>query len=107
MCTFCLRWPFWATVKKEKKAGKKTAVACKIDSRSGTKAPGTRLRHSRLGAVPELHARVFSVILVCIPRELGSCFACRESKLSTFGEYCGFVLGDKVSFEGYSFSVIY
>ena len=29
----------------------------------------------------------------------GSCFACKESKLSTFGEYCEFVFEAKVSFE--------
>ena len=108
--------------------------------RSGTKALGTRLRHSRLGAVPELHAGSFtqprlqglllddfqnggSAILkiveekalgtrlefychlVCIPRK-GAVFLA-ESKLSTFGEYCGFVFGGKVSFEGYSSSVTY
>ena len=33
-----------------------------IASRSGTKALGTRLRHSRHGAVPELHAGVLSVM---------------------------------------------
>ena len=31
----------------------------------------------------------------------------RKSKLSTSGEYCGFIFGDKVSFEGYSLPVTY
>ena len=63
------------------------------------------MRHSKIRAVPDLHAGVFT--LIHLHSKEGSCFSCREPKLFTFGEYCGFFFGGKVSFEGYSFSVTY
>ena len=64
-------------------------------------------RHSRIRAVPDLHAGFITLTHFGLHSKEGSCFSCRESKLSTFGEYCGFVFGVKVSFEGNSFSVTY
>ena len=65
-----------------------------------TKALGTRLR-----AFPDVHAGNFLPFWFAFRGwEL---FSRRESKLSSFGVYCAFVFRDKVSFQGFSFSLTY
>ena len=72
--------------------------------RAVRETPGTRLEF----ALSQISMRgFFTLTHFGFHSKEGSCFSCRESKLSTFGEYCGFAFGVKVSFEGYSFSVTY
>ena len=62
---------------------------------------GNEIAPFQTGAVPDLHAGEL------LPFWFTFQFACRESKLSTFGVYCAFVFKNKVSLEGYSFPVTY
>ena len=100
---FCLCWPFWATLKKEKKKSKK-------NKRSGMQ---NSLAERNEGSGNE----IAPFQTWCCPRTPCGGSYCHPGKgavLLAGSLYCllleniaGSFFGDKVSFEGYSYSVAY